>query len=228
MSDPLVSVIVPALNGARFLGEALDSIREQSYKRWEVLLVDGGSTDRTLEIASRFDRVRTISQLGSGLAGAWNEGLAAAEGELIAFLDSDDRWLRDKLSRQVALLAADPSIDCAIARVRFVLEPGLPIPSGFRPELLEGDHVANMPSALLARRSVFERIGDFDTRWRIAMDIDWFARLKDAGLRTELVPEVMLEKRVHDANLSILGGATLNLELVELLRESVARRRGTA
>ena len=115
--------------------------------------------------------------------------------------------------------------DCVISRMRFVLEPGCDVPPGFRPALFDSDHLAQMPSALLARRAVFDRIGTFDTRWPIASDIDWFARVKDARLRVEVVPQVLVEKRVHDANLSTLGGTQLNRELVQLLRESVERRR---
>ena len=225
MNKPLVSVIVPTKDAARFLAAALDSIEAQTYKSLEIVLVDGGSTDSTLEIAARYGRLRAIEQSGAGLADAWNCGLEAAGGELIAFLDSDDYWQPDKLARQVGVVIEGPEVDCVISRMRFVLEPGFPVPPGFRPELLDSDHVANMPSALLARRSVFERIGVFETRWAIAPDIDWFARVKDAGLRVEVVPEVLVYKRVHDANLSTLGGATLNRELLEVLRESVVRRR---
>jgi glycosyltransferase involved in cell wall biosynthesis len=225
VSPPLVSAIVPTLNAERFLADALESIAAQTYPHREVVLVDGGSTDGTLALADRHEGVRQVRQSGSGLADAWNCGLEAAGGELIAFLDSDDWWEPDKLGRQVAVLDADPAVDCVIARVRFVLEPGYAIPPGFKPELLESDHVANMPSALLARRSVFDRIGVFDIRLEITPDIDWFARVKDAGLRLEVVPEVLVSKRVHDANLSTLGRVTHHRELVDLLRQSVARRR---
>jgi glycosyltransferase involved in cell wall biosynthesis len=222
---PTVSVVVPTLEAARFLADALDSIEAQGHAPLEVVVVDGGSTDRTLEIAARYERVRTISQSGSGLPDAWNCGIAAAAGELIAFLDADDRWAPDKLERQVRLLDAEPAAACVITRMRFVLAPGLPLPPGFRAALLDSDHVAQMPSALLARRAVFDRIGVFDTRWPIASDIDWFARVKDARLRVEVVEAVLVEKRVHDANLSTLGGARLNRELVEVLRASVERQR---
>jgi glycosyltransferase involved in cell wall biosynthesis len=221
---PLVSIVVPTLDAERFIADALASVEAQTYANHEVCLVDGGSRDGTLAIATGRPRLRVVRQRGSGLADAWNCGLEAARGSLVAFLDSDDRWLPDKLERQVQALR-DRSTDCAISRMRFFLEPGLPIPPGFRADLLAGDHLAYMPSALLARRSVFERIGRFDTRFPIASDVDWFARLKDAGARVEVVPEVLVEKRVHDANLSTLGGAAFNHELVALLRDSVARRR---
>jgi glycosyltransferase involved in cell wall biosynthesis len=221
----LVSVIVPTLNAARYLGDALEGVRSQTYTEWEVVLVDGGSTDSTLHVARRFDGVRIVGQSGTGLADAWNCGLEAARGRLVAFLDSDDRWEPEKLTRQVRVLDHDPDVDCVITWMRFALEPGLAPPPGFRPELLGSDHVANMPSALLARRDVFDRIGVFDTRLSIAPDIDWFARLKDAEAHVVTLPDVLVHKRVHDANLSTLGGATLNRELITLLRESVERRR---
>jgi Glycosyl transferase family 2 len=221
----LVSVIVPTLNAERYLGQALESVRRQTYPRWEVVVVDGGSSDGTLDVAAGRDGVRIVQQTGVGLADAWNCGLANARGELIAFLDSDDLWEPEKLARQMRAFESDPAAECVITRMRFALEPGFEPPPGFRPELLDSDHVANMPSALLARGSVFERIGIFDTRWSIAPDIDWFARLKDANVRVVTVPEVLVRKRVHDANLSTLGGAKLNRELVAVLRESVERRR---
>jgi glycosyltransferase involved in cell wall biosynthesis len=225
VSRPLVTVVVPTLNAARFLRDALDSVAAQTYDAWEVVLVDGGSSDATVAIAKRYERVRITAQRGRGLADAWNCGIDAARGELIAFLDSDDRWEPGKLARQVHVLAADPGVDCVIARMQFVLEAGLSPPPGFKPELLASDHLAYMPSALLARRTVFERVGTFDTRWTIAADADWFARLKDAAVHIEVVPAVLVHKRVHEANLSTLGRATLNRELVELLRESVERQR---
>jgi glycosyltransferase involved in cell wall biosynthesis len=225
VKGPLVSVVVPTLNAARYLSQALDSIAAQTYERHEVVVVDGGSTDATLEVTAGYPPARVVRQAGTGLPDAWNCGIAAATGGLIAFLDSDDRWAPTKLELQVRALESQPAAEGAITRMRFVLEPGFPIPPGFRPALLEADHVAQMPSALLARRSAFDRIGVFETRWPIASDIDWFARAKDAGLRIEVVEKVLVEKRVHDSNLSTLGGAKLNSELLELLRASVLRRR---
>jgi glycosyltransferase involved in cell wall biosynthesis len=222
---PLISVIVPTLNAAAYLADALDSIAAQTYERREVVLVDGGSTDGTLELARRYG-IQAVRQAGAGLADAWNCGLEAATGELIAFLDSDDRWEPEKLEKQARVLASRPEADAVISRVRFVLEPGFAIPAGFRAELLEGDHISQMPSSLLARRAVFDEIGNFDTRWLIASDVDWFARLLDSRLRMEVVEEVLVYKRVHDSNLSNRPGPTINRELVEVLRMKVSRRRG--
>ncbi|MDX6423507.1 MAG: hypothetical protein QOI67_978 [Gaiellaceae bacterium] len=221
---PLVSVIIPVKNGARFLPQALADVHAQTYAQREVIVVDGRSTDRSAEIARSSPGVRCVTQPGEGFADAWNVGIAASSGDLIAFLDSDDRWTPEKLATQVDVLERRPEVDYVITRVRFFLEPGVAPPPGFRHSLLSGDHVANMPSALLTRRRVFEQIGEFPTDLSIANDIEWFARLKDAGLAHEVVPETMVMKRVHDSNLSYFAAEEFNRELLHVLRESVARK----
>jgi glycosyltransferase involved in cell wall biosynthesis len=222
---PLVSVIVPVKNGERFLPDALGDVVAQTYENVEILVVDGRSTDRSAEIARSFPGVRVIEQPDDGLWQAWNLGLAEARGDLIAFLDSDDRWAPDKLEAQVTLLEQDAGLDYVITHAGFFLEPGKPRPPRFDPALLEGSHVANMPSAILARRSVFDVIGDFPTDFEIAGDIDWFARLKDSGLRRAVIDAPMVMKRVHDTNLSYFTGASMETEILRVLRESVARQR---
>jgi len=222
---PFVSVIVPVKNGERFLAQALADVLAQTYPDREVIVVDGRSTDRSAEIARSFPEVRCITQRGDGFADAWNQGIEAARGDLLAFLDSDDRWMPEKLEKQVAALERDPGLDYAITRARFFLEDGATLPPGFRPSLLSGEHVANMPSALLARRRVFETVGHFPTHLTIANDVEWFARLKDSGLRGVAVQEALVRKRVHDANLSYFAAADFNHELLRLLRESVERQK---
>jgi glycosyltransferase involved in cell wall biosynthesis len=212
------------LNAEPFLRESLDSVVSQDHPV-EIVVVDGGSTDDSLAIASSYAQVRCLAQSGEGLGNAWNEGIAAGSGELIAFLDSDDRWLPGKLETQVARLEADPELAAVIGMVRFFLEPGEPMPSGFRPELLEGEHVGRMPGALLARRRTFEQLGVFEESYRIAVDVDWFARLKDSGLGLGVIGELVLEKRVHGANLSHSDQDRLAGELTRAMHASVLRQR---
>jgi len=224
-TDPRVSVVMATRNAGRFLDEALRSVRTQSFDDLEIVIVDKDSQDGTLEIAEAHG-ARCVAQRGTGFAGAWNEGVEVARGGLIAFLDSDDRWEQGKLDAQVRLLEERDDLGYAIGKVRFFLEPGLPLPPGFRPELLGADHVAPMPGALLARRSVFDVAGPFRTDLEIASDIDWFARLKDAGVHGEPAPGALTHKRLHDRNLSHFSAQNMNTEIVGLLRESVQRQRG--
>jgi glycosyltransferase involved in cell wall biosynthesis len=221
---PLVSVVIATRNAERYLATALASVAEQTYDNVEVIVVDKASSDRSVEIAQAHG-ARCIEQRGNGFAGAWNEAIEVARGDLIALLGSDDSWAPGKLEAQVRLLEERPELDCAIGRVRFFLEPGVKPPRGFKPELLGTDHVAHMPEALLARRSVFDEIGLFRTDYNIASDIDWFARLKDAGLRTGVAEGALTYKRVHDSNLAYFEAADLSTEVLRLLRASVARQR---
>jgi glycosyltransferase involved in cell wall biosynthesis len=228
LRDPLVSVVIAVKDGERYLGQAIESVLAQTYEQLEIVVVDGHSKDRSAEIARSHAGVRCLPQEGTGFADAWNQGVEAAAGDLLAFLDSDDLWLPAKLEKQLGLLGEHPETDYVISRMRFLREPGEPLPAGFRPHLLDGDHVANMPSALLLRRSAFEAVGPFRTNYSVANDIDWFARAKDLALTLGVVPEPLVLKRVHGENLSSSETAAenLNAELLDLLRDSVARSQG--
>lgn len=225
--EPRISTLMAVKNAARFLRTALDSVMAQTLAPAEIVLVDGGSTDDTTNIALGYPGVRLIQESGRGYASAWNDGILASTGRLIAFLDSDDRWAPDKLRLQVDALAADPEARCAIGHVSFFADPDRPLPPSFRPELLQQPHVAYMPGALLADRTLFDDVGLFDPTWTIANDIDWFAQLKDRGDRMAIVPEVLLHKRVHDQNVSYLTARSpiINAEMIRVLRQSIHRQR---
>jgi len=230
MSALRVSVVMATKNAARYLRDALDSVAAQTHPAHEIVVVDGGSADGTREIAASYANVRVIDETGSGFASAWNDGMDAARGDAVAFLDSDDRWEPRKLAWQVAALDASPEALGAIGHVRFFMGPNQQRPPGFKLELLDRDWVAHMPGALLARRALFERVGRFDPNWAIASDIDWFAKVKDAGCRIEVVPEVVIHKRVHDTNLSYVTATTpvMNQEILKLLHQSIHRQRAEA
>lgn len=224
---PLVSVVMAVKNASRYLREALDSVVAQTYTNHEIVLVDGHSTDDTVAIARTYPGTRIIDQTRTGFADAWNDGIAAAKGDYIGILDSDDTWTPGKLAAQVATLQADADAGAVIGRVQFFMPPGQQRPPGFRMELLDGDHIAHMPGALLARRQVFDIVGPFAANWTIASDIDWFAKLKDSGIKVVALPDVVIRKRVHDANLSYNAARTpvIGTEVVKLLRDSILRQR---
>ncbi len=225
MRKPLVSVIIPVKDGDRYLEQALRSVVEQSYKRIEPIVVDGNSVDRSREIALSFEGVRCLTQSGTGLSGAWNQGIEASRGELVAFLDGDDHWLPGKLDAQVDLLIERPELAGTVGKARFFLAEGSNGPPGLRRETLSGEHPAPMPGTLLVRRRVFEEVGLFDPEYLVAPDVDWFARVKDAGLELAPLPMVMLEKRFHDDNLSHSQPRRYREEMLRLFRASTARQR---
>lgn len=223
MTPPLISVIVPARNAMPYLPEALASIRGQAAPRLEILVVDGASTDGSREVAAAFPGVRLIDQAGLGLAAARNSGLAAAHGDLIAFLDADDLWPAGSLAGRVAYLARHP--DCAGVSgqvVRF-LQPGTPLPPAYADGWLDQPVPGYTPGALLARRHVFEQIGPFDPHLTIGCDSDWFARALDHRINLIITSQITLHKRIHAANLSAQF-ATYRRELLTVARRSLQRR----
>src|SRR4028118_1349040 len=124
-STPQVSVIIPAYNGDRYIAQAVESVISQTYKNWEIIVVDDGSTDDTRQaLQPYFDRIRYVYQENQGVAAARNRGIQESRGELIAFLDQDDFFLSDKLAGQVALFDAQPSLGIVNSGWRIVKEQG--------------------------------------------------------------------------------------------------------
>ena len=227
MGKQLISVVIATRNSGRYLAQCLESVAAQSHAPLETIIIDAASTDETLSIAHRYPGVRVHQQDGLGFARAWNQGVAQARGDCVAFIDSDDRWTLDKLALQGAMLDGDVTMEAVIGRVRFFVEPGEAPPPGWRKRLLESDHVAQMPGVLLARRRLFEKLGAFGGEWKIASDIDWFVKLKDSGLNVGVVDALLLEKRVHSANLSLVKASERVYpdEVLRLLRDSIRRKR---
>ena len=198
---PLVSVIIPTYNRRAMLVEAVDSVLAQSYRDRELIVVDDGSTDGTAgDLAMRFGaRLRVIVQSRSGVAAARNAGVGAARGDYIAFLDSDDFWLPQKLERQIDfMLAADAAIsqtDEVWIRndVRVNPKKKHRKPSGdvFRPSL---ELCLVSPSAVLMTRELFDRIGGFDESFPVCEDYDLWLRIA-RNHRIELLPERLVVKR---------------------------------
>ncbi len=223
MLNPLVSAIIPVYNGARFLAPALDSIVAQDYRPLEVILVDDGSTDGTADIARRYD-VRYVYQPNQGSAAARNAGIAAAQGELLAFLDADDLWTPDKLRVQVAYLLERPDVGYVLTHMHVFLEPGMPWPAALNRAYYEQDPTCYGTGTLLARREVFDRVGRFDGSFSPSEDSDWFLRARDAGIAMGVVPEILLHRRLHDENVTNDTQA-VTLGLLLAFRASLQRRR---
>jgi len=221
---PLVSVIVAVRNGERFLAAALQSIQSQMYRPIEILVVDGHSTDGTAEIARSFAEVRYLCQPDLGVSNAYNFGLAHTQGELIAFLSHDDLWTPDKLAVQAGYLLEQLECQYTVCRIHPFLEFGYAPPAGFRVELLQQEPVAFIMETLMARRSLFERVGGFDATLPTAEDVDWFARVFDAGVVGHVCDQVLLHKRVHNCNISLTDSDN-NKRLLLSLRRSVKRKR---
>ena len=219
MVDGLASVIVPAYDEEQFIGEALDSAFAQDYRPLEVIVVDDGSGDRTVEIAAGYD-VKLIRQPNRGPAAARNAGLLAAQGEYIAILDADDVWPEDRCSRLIDAMRSGAGL--ALGQTEVFLNPGEPAPAHFPHHWQNpvGGHLVG----LMAHRSVYEQIGGYDETLRLSEDVDWFMRARDAGVTLARVDRTVTRYRIHADNTSRdwPGGRATSLRV---LRASLARRR---
>lgn len=225
-AEPKLSVIVCVRNGERFLERCLRSIERQDVAPDDRVLVDGASTDGTLEIARRFPQWRIVPQTGRGIADAYNCGIAAATGDLLAFLSHDDEWTEGSVRVRRDYLLSHSELDFVLARAMSRLERGHRPPAGFRLELLEREHSGAMET-LMAWRRAFEKVGPFDSQYSSGEDLDWLARAKDLGLKAAVVPYLSQIKYVHDANIS-LHDAKTNANLLRLMHESMRRKKANA
>ena len=223
--QPLVSVIIPVYNGARYLRACLESVFAQTYRPFEVIVVNDGSADDSGVIAQSFPDVHYIQQSNQGVAAARNNGIEAARGEFYAFLDQDDLWKPEKLKLQIEYLQSHPEIGYTLTQQQFFLEPGATLPPWFRKELLAAVHTGWVLGTLVVRRATFEQVGNFAIGYSAANDSDWFFRAKAAEIPMAVVPELLLLKRIHEANDSARAKEVLS-ELLKVVKSSLDRQRG--
>jgi glycosyltransferase involved in cell wall biosynthesis len=182
---PLVSVIIPTFNHADYVGQAIESVLQQSYPHVEIIVIDDGSTDGTADILQRFaERIRCIRQSNRGLSAARNAGLQLARGDLIGLLDADDLYGPEYLRTMVALLASHPEAGGAYCGYRSIdvdgrllphLENRVMAPQALHTSLLMGNYLG--VNAPLVRRDCYLRCGGFDERLQASEDWDMWLRL---------------------------------------------------
>jgi glycosyltransferase involved in cell wall biosynthesis len=226
MNNPLISCIVPVYNGERYLREALDSILAQTYRPLEVIVADDGSTDQTAALVTGYgDPVRYLFQPNQGPAAARNLGLRAAQGEFVAFLDADDVWHPEKCARQMARFQARPELDLCVTHVQNFWIPELHQEEArFRDHRLMQALPGYTPVTLLARRSLFETVGQFNEAWGHVHTTDWFLRAAEHGAAMELLPDILVFRRLHQTNRSRRLAAASRDEYLRLVKTLIHRR----
>jgi len=226
--NPLMSVMIGVFDAAQYVGEAIESVLAQDYEPIELIVVDDGSTDGSGEVAHGYHGVQVIRQDNAGNGAARNRAVEAATGELYAFLDADDRFTPGKLRLQKAALDADPNLDMVFGHVQEFLSPELDeqTRAGLRPPAPE-PMPWTAPNLMLIRRESFHRVGPFTTAVRVGVTVDWFARAAEAGLRHAILPEVVLERRLHTQNNGLRESASRS-QYLEVIRQAMERRRAAA
>ena len=209
MKEPLVSVVIPNYNYSDFVGEAIESALAQTYPKLEVIVVDDGSTDNSIDVIRGFgDKVTLVSQKNSGVSVARNSGIEKANGDYIAFLDSDDVWLPTKVEEQISLFLSDERIGLVHTGYREFFPDGnvIEYAEGLSGDVAEDMLLYNRPvilgggSGVIVSRAIIDKAGTFDTRMKIGEDWEFYFRAVCASGRVGFIPKVLLNYRVHTAN----------------------------
>ncbi len=224
-SNNNISTIIPLYNAGKYLEEAIKSVLSQQRPPEEIIIVDDGSTDNSLEIARKFgDAIRVICQEHLGAGAARNSGVKASRGNYIAFLDADDLWLPQKLKTQMDYLEAHPETDMVFGNVHQFISPELG-PEHQRRIKKELERMAGyVAGSMLIKKQKFTEAGFFNENLELGEFIDWFSRAKDLGLTFHLMDEVLLRRRIHISNMGITKKQHLN-DYTAILREALARKR---
>ncbi|MDO8880197.1 MAG: glycosyltransferase family 2 protein [Coriobacteriia bacterium] len=242
---PLVSVVTVCFDAERHLAEAMESVLGQTYPDIEYLVVDGGSTDGTLDVICSFEsrfggRLRWISEPDEGIYDAMNRGIDMAEGELVGLLNADDAYLPDAIESVVAAYAESPDAGAVYGDVHVVDDAGAlvrtesarePAQMPLRPEQMPFCH-----QSLFVARWAYEQLGGYDTRFHVLADYEWVlsARAADLPMVHVAVPLVrfrlggacsadMARSNAERERIRVRYGANPLIERAKRVRHSVSR-----
>ena len=224
-ANPRISAVIPLFNGAVYLPEALDSIRHQTKRLDEVIVVNDGSTDAGPAIAAAHPWVHLVTKEHSGFVPTLNRGIEEATGDILTFLDHDDRWILDKTERQLAFLHQHPEVDVVFGRARQFRMTEQRCGREFEVpfEVTEGlCKVAGM-----FRRRAFELAGGFGSLGGHDF-MDWYTRAREVGLQLESLPEVVFERRQHFTNTGRIGREEQRRTYMASLKAKLDRQRAAA
>lgn len=208
MNTSLFSIITPCLNSAEFIAEAVDSVLAQNGPGFEHIIIDGGSTDGTLEILKRYPHLQVYSAKDSGMYDALNRGLGLARGEIVGFLNSDDLYtdnvfavVRQKFQDQDIQAVAGSALIFASSQAGEIdiVRTYCPQDNKVLESSTLGDPYFN---AWFFRRSVFESIGKFDTQYRIVADREFMLRFALRGLQYTTISNTLYQYRKHPRSLT--------------------------
>ena len=205
---PLISIITPSFNQASFIGEALESVRRQTYGNWEHLVIDGMSTDGTIDLlrhetaTEEQQKLSWVSEKDNGQSEALNKGFRRAQGEIVGWLNSDDRYRAGCFDHVIKVFKDNPDADIIYGDYVIVDQSGELLKVRreieFNAFILLYHHVLYIPTtATFFRRRIFAENNWLDERLQYAMDLEFFIRLSERGYRFKHVPQLLADFRLQ-------------------------------
>jgi len=219
-----ISVIIPAYNSEHYIEEALKSALNQEVDIKEIICVDDASTDNTVAIVrSKFPEVKIFkNEHNKGPSFCRNLGVEKSHGDLIAFIDSDDYWLPEKTRLQLEMLQSQPELEIAGGLTDYFLMPDSL--DRIEKAMVNKPHFNCYVSAVLIRKSVFGKIGYFNTAMRLSEDQDWFLRAREAEINIKIMEHTVLMKRIHSQNIT-RDQTFKTIGMMDAIKMSLDRRR---
>jgi len=204
-----VNVIIPAYNAQDYIRDSVESVLLQTYDNVEIIVINDGSTDKTPEILASFGKkIRVIHQENKGLSEARNAGIQAANGQLIAFLDSDDLWLTEKIEKQAALFTKDPQLGFAYTGISIFGQGAGKDFKDIKPKFYRGHVLRELfcypfitVSSAMVKKICLDEVGLFDPENPSTQDYDLWMRLAER-YRVDFIDEPLVRYRVHDSAMS--------------------------
>ncbi len=224
-NSPLVSTIITVYNGKNYLSEAIQSVINQDYPHIDIIIIDDGSTDGSWEVAQQFGTpVQYYYQNNTGIAAAKNHGIELSKGDFLAFLDADDLWTKNKVQQQMKVFNEDPTLDIVFSHVKQFHSSELSVEE--KQKIWCSDEVMPGISAgtMLIKRESFFKVGLFDSQWRRGIFVNWYMRASEIGLRTHMLPDMHMWRRLHRTNHGIVNNDKSS-DYVRMLKASLDRRR---
>lgn len=224
-NNELVSVVVPVFNCEEYLAEAIESILEQTYKHFEIIVVNDGSTDNTEKVAEKYsDHIKYYYQVNKGIGPARNLGIDNSSGNYLSFLDADDLYIENKLEKQLGVIISNPEIEIVYGHVEQFFSPEIYEELEKKYKCPEEPMPGRLASTMLISKEKFLEVGYFDRKMSVGVDLDWHLRAKEKNLRMVTLEVTLLKRRIHKANTGIVNKNN-RLDYIRYLKKSIDRRK---
>jgi glycosyltransferase involved in cell wall biosynthesis len=225
--NELISCIVTSFNSEQFIAEAIRSILNQTYKSIEVIVADGGSTDKTKDVVQKLSSsIKYVTHNSLSPADTRNLGFNSSNGKYVAFLDADDLWHPEKLKKQMNCFIENPELDLCITYAEMFWSEDLKDEKDF---FKDHPRTKSIPgyatTTLLAKKKVFEIAGKFKKDLWFTDAAEWFIRAKGLGLKIHIVKEPLTFHRMHNTNLTKRKSEESREEFLSLVKSVLDRKK---